>query len=550
MFHLNIWKINYTFTSITFTLPMRYLWQGTSLLALLFASQLSAQVPQVQLSNNFPEPGDGFDKILLLDNSYTAYLHFDKKAGIIVNMYDAQHKIAATDTVTSKLFDANALNDTEIDGIYEINNQVVLFLQQLVKYKPRLYRLILDGKSGQLVKEDQLGELPTILHRDVVVQDNFASHDFYVAKDPRSGYYAVAAFAGGELDRKETPGERVQVYQYSPDHQQIGHSTTYLPAADYPYHGYLDMTVHKDQVYLVTAPLRIRKNTKDTACMVAVSSIHDTEVKYQLLPYTTNMQDIHANIQYIPAAQKLVLLLTNATGKGTKNPGVDMTLSYLDAHTLEEYRHQPVMMDKISATWSGVPQQLVTGEDGTATLLLENTSLFSSGNANAWNNMHTNMNDIGILTLDSAGTVKSGIAQIKMQIANGLYDPMFLYRRKKGQWMFRNRIQALNTSPYLSFDYLTTAHGQYIIFNDYLAYLDPGGVYTDKKPLRYLTDANTVCYNSAGERMFLFGTPETYKGFYAMLGASDYKQEKSQYVTLLITRKGETKMANIAWVQF
>lgn len=539
---------------------MRYFWQGTSLLALLFASQLSAQVPQVQLSNNFPEPGDGFDKILLLDNNYTAYLHFDRKAGIIVNMYDASHQLSATDTVTGRLFDINALNDTEIDGIYEINSQVVIFLQQLVKMKPRLYRLILDGKTGQLVQEDQLGELPTIQHRDVVVQDNYASHDFYVAKDPRSGYYAVASFAGGELDRKESPGERIQIFRFSPDHQQIGHTTSYLPLTDYPYHGYLDMAVNKDQVYLVTVPLRIRKNAKDTSAMVAVSAIHGTEVKHQLLPYTANMQDIHANIKYIPASQKLILLLTNATGKGTKNPGVDMQLCYLDATTLEEYRHQPVTLDKISSyaqeklkytgNYTGVPQRMITTEDGKTTLLLENISLFNSGGTNTWNNMHTNMNDIGVTTLDSNGIVQSGIAQIKMQIANGLYDPLFLNRRKKGQWMFRNRIQALNTTPYLSFDYLPTAKGNYLLFNDYLAYLDPGGVYTDKKPLRYLTEANIVCYNAAGERLFLFGTPETYKGFYCMLGASDFRQERGQYVTILITRKGETRQANIAWVQF
>lgn len=539
---------------------MRYFWQGTSLLALLFASQLSAQVPPVQLSNQFPEPGDGFDKILLLDNKYTAYLHFDKKAGIIVNMYDASHQPAATDTVTGKLFDMNALNDTEIDGIYEINGQVVVFLQQLVKMKPRLYRLILDGQSGHLVQEDQLGELPTIQHRDVVVQDNYASHDFYVAKDPHSGYYAVASFAGGELDRRETPGERIQVLQFSPDHQQIGHSTSYLPLADYPYHGYLDMTVHKDQVYLVTAPLRIRKNPKDTSAMVAVSAVHGTEVRHQLLPYTANMQDIHANIQYIPASQKLILLLTNATGKGTKTPGVDMQLCYLDANTLEEYRHQPVVLDKISTyareklkyagNYTGVPQRMITTATGKTTLLLESVSLFNSGGTNTWNNMHTNMNDIGVAILDSNGVAQSGIAQIKMQIANGLYDPLFLNRRKKGQWMFRNRIQALNTTPYLSFDYLSTAMGDYLLFNDYLAYLDPGGVYTDKKPLRYLTEANAVCYNAAGERLFLFGTPETYKGFYCMLGASDFRQESGQYATILITRKGETRQANIAWVQF
>jgi hypothetical protein len=543
---------------------MKYFRQGSSLFALLFASQLSAQVPTVQLSNTFPEPGDGYDKILLLDNDYTAYVHFDRKTGVSINMYDPRHQPTVSETLTSKLFDANALNDTEIDGIYEINDQIVLFLQQLVKFKPKFYRLILDGKTGKLLQEDLLGELPTIQHRDVLVQDNYASHDFYIAKDPRSGYYTVAAFTGGELDRKENPGERIQLYQFSPAHQQIGHTTYYLPAADYPYHAYLDMTVNKEQTYLVTAPLRVRKNIKDSASMVAISTVMagDTAIRHQLLPYTSNMQDIHANIQYVPATDKLVLLLTNATGKGTKTPGVEMLISHLDAHTLAESSHGLVSLDKVSSyaqqqlkyttPYAGYPQRLVTNDDGSTTLLLENISQFTSG-TNSWNSMHTNMNDIGVLTFDKTGIPASGYAQIKMQIANGLYDPLFLYRRAKGQWIFRNRIQALNTTPFLSYEYLSTAHGTYILFNDYLQYLDPGGVYTEKKPMRYLAEANTVCYkvgDSNTEKLFLFGTPETYKGYYIMLGAGDFKQAKSQYVTMLFTRKGETKQANIAWIQF
>jgi hypothetical protein len=163
------------------------------------------------------------------------------------------------------------------------------------------------------------------------------------------------------------------------------------------------------------------------------------------------------------------------------------------------------------------------------------------------------MNNIGVRHIDTAGVDQSGYSLVKMQVANGVYEPLYLQRKQKGQWVFRNRIQALNTTPYLSFEYLPTAHGTYILFNDYLQYLDPGGTNTDKKPLRYLTEANIVCYrctDATQERLFLFGNPETFKGYYCMLGASDYQYDKSTYATIMITRKGEEKKACIAWVEF
>ncbi len=69
-------------------------------------------------------------------------------------------RLLATEVIRGKLWDAANLNDTEIDGIFAVNNQVVIFLQQLVKYKPNLYRLVLDGNNGKLIQEDKLGELP------------------------------------------------------------------------------------------------------------------------------------------------------------------------------------------------------------------------------------------------------------------------------------------------------------------------------------------------------------------------------------------------------
>lgn len=550
---------------------MKYSRTGIGLFCLLFASQTFAQVstkaPTVQLSPTFAEPGEGFDKIVLLPGGNTCYLHFDKKQGIVTTIYNDQRAVIAKENVKGQLWDASGLNDTEIDGIFAINEQVVIFLQQLIKYKPNLYRLVLDGNSGKLIKEDKLGELPTVLHRDVAVQDNFASHDFYVSKDPNSGYYAVASFAGGELQRKETPAERTQIQLFSPDHQLVKSSFYTAPSADYPYLAYLDMTVQgADKVYLATAALSsTRKPGKDTASLVVISALgkNDNAFLHTTLPYTANFTDVHASLQYAAGVNGIQVLLTTPNNQSEKAPVPATYLSYLDAGTLAFKSTRQMSTEKVSAfaqqkmkytgAYNGLPQALITHADGSSTVLLETMEQFASTGSNSWNKMHTNMNDIGVSEIDASGHEVSGYALVKMQIANGIYEPLYFHRKKKGQWIFRNRIQVLNTTPYLSYEYLPAKNATYIIFNDYLAYLDQGGTYTDKKPMRYLTEANTVCYrctDKGQERLFLFGTPETFKGYYCMLGASDYNEQKNLYATLMITRKGETRTACVAWVTF
>lgn len=549
---------------------MKYFRTGLGLFFLLFTghsfAQVPTQAPSVQLSPSFPEPGEGFDKIVLLPGGNTCYLHFDKKQGIVANIYNEQRAVTATEVIRGRLWDAADLNDTEIDGIYAINNQVVIFLQQLVKYKPNLYRLVLDGNSGKLVQEDKLGELPTVLHRDVAVQENFASHDFYVSRDPNSGYYAVASFAGGELQRKESATERVQILHFTPEHQLIRRSFYTVSENDYPYLSYMDMAVQGgEKVYLATVALNNRRALKDTSAVVVISSISkgDSSFVHTMLPYTANFTDVHASLQYASAVNGLQVLLTTTNNQSGKTAVPANYLNYLDAGTLAFKSSQILSNEKVTAfaqqkmkytaPYTGQAQALITQEDGSSTVLLESMEQFATSGSNAWNKLHTNLNDIGVSRIDASGHEQSGYAVVKMQVANGTYEPLYFHRKKKGQWFFRNRIQVLNTTPYLSYEYLPTPKATYIIFNDYLAYLDQGGTYQDKKPMRYLTEANTVCYrctDASQERLFLFGTPETFKGYYCMLGASDYDEKKYTYATIMITRKGEEKKACIAWVKF
>ncbi|WP_089911073.1 hypothetical protein [Chitinophaga rupis] len=520
-----------------------------------YGSALKAQVPKVTLSAAFPEPeADGWDKVVLLPNGNTCYLHFDKSKGIQSSLYNAARELTVSDVITGRQWDTRDMNDTEIDGVYAINGQVVIFLQQLIKYKPTLFRIVIDGTSGHLQQEDKIGELPTVLHREAFALNNLASHDFYVAKDPASGYYAVAFFAGGELQRKENAKERIQVMHFSPEHQLVNQAWYSLPdSSALPYYSYLDMAVQgKESVYLCTVGFNTKRNGLQAQSQVIVSVLKagQTEFQHQPLAYTANFGNAYASLQWVAATQRLQLLLVAAADAKAKPDERGCYLNYLDNNG-QLLQQNALPLDKL-ASYNGLPQMLTVQPDGSAIVQLEQMLQFTQGK-NVYNMQHTNLGDIGICSISAGGQADSGYVIPKMQVANGAFEPLYLQRQHRGTWMFRNRVAALNTTPYLSFDHIRTNHGDYTLFNDYLQALDRGGTFEARKPLRYLTEANTICYRyqkGQAERLFLFGNPQTDKAYYCMLGAADRNVQENSYATILVTRTGDDRKACIAWISF
>jgi hypothetical protein len=516
----------------------------------------AAQTPKVALSEAFPEPSaDGWDKLVLLPNGNTCYLHLDKNDGISVALYNEKKELVVSDKINGKQWDIRDMNDTEIDGVYEINGQVVIFLQQLIKYRPSLFRIVIDGKTGHWVQEDKIGELPTVLHREAVALQNLASHDFYVVKDPNSGYYAVAFFAGGELSRKENAAERIQVMHFSPTHELVNQAFYTLPDNAYTYFNFLDMAVEgKNSVYLCTVGFNTKRTEGAPQSQVLVSALKAGQQAFvhQPLDYTANFGGAYASLQWVPAVNRLQLFLAAAPEPRSKPEERRLFMNYLDPATCSLQLQRPLSTGLTAA--NAQPQLLSVAADGSALLQFEQMQQFSQAQGkNIYNMMHTNLNDIRVCSINAQGEADSGYVISKMQVANGAFGPLYLQRKNRGTWVFRNRIAALNTTPYLSFDLVHTSHGDYTFFNDYIQHLDRGGTFEDKKPLRYLAEANTICYRydkGVGERLFLFGTPMTDKAYYCMLGASDRSMAGDQYATILITRTAAGKKAQIAWITF
>lgn len=540
---------------------MKYLRWPVLFGALLISSLVTAQVPVVTLGPDFSEPGDGWDKLMQLKNGNTVYLHFSKKDGLLVNIYDTARALKVADTVHTQLWNAADLESTEIDGIFEINGQPVIFLQQLVKYNPVMYRLVLDAETGRLLREDKLGELPSVQHRSVFIDDNLATHDMYVEKDANSDYYAVALFSGTPIQKIDSVRERIRVLHFSPAHELINSGWFYIPDSSYSYFSYINMAVRgKEKVYLGTVGFNAKRKEGDAGAKVLFSMLSPDSATFahEVLDYTVGYGNVGGNIQVAGAQVRMLLYISSKQKEGYTG----IMMNTFQAATGKLKKHVQLSFPELSRNmqqnlnykeeYKGTPQRLHLNEDGSSTLLMESFSFFKQGNSQL-NKLHTNLGDIGITLLDTAGRENATLAVSKYQVITGVCEPFQLQRRGKSEWVFRNKIAALNTNTWLSYDYIPVPGVSFVLFNDYLQYLDTGGQDKVRKPLKFAADANFVCYrfyNGKMERLFLFGMPEVTKGYACMMGAANYNAQTRMYATVLISRKGLEKKANIAWIKF
>ena len=102
------------------------------LLALLCTGFLPshAQFKQIAEGPKFDEPEEGFAKILQLKNGNTFYIHITPNDGIKVRVYDVDHKEKAVKTSSPAYEDLVIDNRDDVRGIFEINNDVLVFINK------------------------------------------------------------------------------------------------------------------------------------------------------------------------------------------------------------------------------------------------------------------------------------------------------------------------------------------------------------------------------------------------------------------------------------
>lgn len=206
---------------------------------------LHAQLLSAGESPVFKEPESGYGRLLKMKNGNTVFVQITPKDGIYVDIYDQHYKPIVQ---THEHMSFGNLKGSCVNAIFETNGDIAVFISEVEARQPILYRIILDGRSGRMKRDEKLAET---IHYPYLDQPFIPEYkpvsSFFIRKDPGSDHYAMVMLHANDRSVKAN----LEVIWYNGAHKEI--SRAYYQAKESPFKNinYLDMAVFgEDQVCL------------------------------------------------------------------------------------------------------------------------------------------------------------------------------------------------------------------------------------------------------------------------------------------------------------
>lgn len=560
------------------------------MVALLAAfTQLTAQQFKIEKSQPFEEPEFGWNKLLQLKNGNTFFFHSTRRDGIEVTVYNKQRKQISTRTLESALWDVGKMKHSKIVGLHEINGEPVLFVVQADDRQPTLYRMRINPNTGSKMNEAKMGNLPKIgaFAGYAVAFGNVDMPEIIVEKDPNSNCYAVIYFDGFAKEGNA----RIRVVHYDGTHKQLNTANYFAPENKYKFLRYIGAVVDSNKrVYMAAYGFNGKINEdKNPAVIVSRLNAGESTFLHTVIKVSNDFNDTKSVMLYNRNTNRIQLLTATFTKENTpmweraywtgasfevfgKRKMYCLTmLSYFDAETLNTISVKPLAGSKIDAygkqninkdyNYGGVPLNMVLNKDNTTTVLLEDIthidqSTTSTATSSGRVHYKTKLGPVGISELSEDGTEINGYAISKKQIADGTLPILYMAGRSNGIFGYPTApgTSTTNNNDFLSYDYIYTDKGRYVIFNDLPKNSDKDEDEERRKAVAYVSKTNTMCYKLGDpkiEKFFLFGEPANDdKSVFSYIASSDFNKDINTYATMIVERDGRDKNAKIAWVSF
>ncbi len=515
---------------------------------LLFCFALHAQFKKLAESPLFEEPEDGFAKILQMKDGSTLFFHIKKKEGVDVQVYDADHKQKASKHFEPKFGD---LKKAEINAIFEVSGDAVLFISDAEDKIPTLYRLIIDGKTGSLKNESKIAEL-----NKSKIGQGFASAKgyvpgFFVRNDPNSNTYALALMNTFENDKDK----KIEIVFYGADNQEISRAYYNSPDDRYKYMEYIDMAVIGKEKICVLADAFNTKSIKGRSSELVIATLNagSKEVVLDELNFAKNMIVKWGLVRYNPIPKRILLLAVGQSEDGSAgfesflasiNPE-QRTLESATAAYPQQASQKNMELFGNKKPFTGLPQNLFINGDGTYSIIFEEMAIYSSNYSSS-----TNLGNIAVSKLDADNKEISSCLIPKDQMIQSTYLLPFYHSRREGS------AQVLYLgNQFKSFAYLNGKAKSYVLFND----IERNGESIKKgKVTRVFSVGECDGYyfdvtgnNVLPERKFVFPTSKDNSAHnLGLFAISDYDRERNIYITLKLVKEGRReKNVQLVWLQ-
>lgn len=206
--------------------------KGLLILLLNLIFPFLAFAGSTQLSEPIDIPSTGWNKVLQVSNGNTLLFHFEPRKAIVVKLFDKDRKEIASTRFLGKIIDNNALERSEIHGIYEIGGQAVIFISQAVLNSETLVRICFDINTGKLIEEQKI----------ISSKSYKQNYEFSLVRNSLAGGYAVFCMLDLETNFKDFPHMEI----FDEKHNQVRSVKLDLQAKDYDYINHINTCMGND----------------------------------------------------------------------------------------------------------------------------------------------------------------------------------------------------------------------------------------------------------------------------------------------------------------
>jgi hypothetical protein len=499
---------------------------------LLTTGQVFAKV-SVSFSDYFEDPNDWNHQLFICKNGNTFYFK-STYTELDVKVYDRSHKLINDEAVPAETMIGVRKDNYDVLGVYEVNNQMMVFLRTKKRHAYTLYRILFDAGDGKLVKAETLYTLkPSDSYGNTIMQ--FESSDFYISQDATTEDYCILLFNGFSRDEDRA----IEAVVYNNKHEIINRGKIEGPAAKGVLIHFGGLCLFNRKVFVGTNQFDGRgpKTVPYYLSVLNPDSKAFTSKQLEIKPYYFNNRCTFA---YNPGTDKLEIVITSLQ-PGRKvglyyvnsalffvNP-YDLTLSFgenLSCKKLDYFCHRQLGMTE---GFVGIPEKMIIEPDFTTTLVYDGSSMtVQYGQAVAADA------GIGILHLDTAGNEVDGYVAV---------------RRQKTSTGAGGGNIALK---YFGYNYFSAEGKEYLIYNDIPENVEKP-LNEAPHPMSSIGDANAILHQLEHEKIesaYLFGIPERKRQtMFIVTNCSCYDPASGTYATIVVDKK-EGKKGKIAWVSF
>lgn len=519
----------------------------------------------------FKEPGRGRGKIFQLKNGNTVFIQiFTDEDDIEFRMYGPNHK-QKVEKFIKPAYEKDRLKHPSTRGMFENNGKIIYFVCGYDDKIPVLFRLIIDANTGELEKEEKIGELIKSSfgkeYTFALVSPNIPvpTPDFYFKKDDNSNNYAIVLMNIFGND----PNKHLEIILYNADNKEIARSYYPTPKEKYKFLNYIDMVVMGDQKVEVLAKAstsdNLWKRNVDQELVLAELVKGSSKAVLTELPAIDLVSGDDKNnanfyfglMSYNPVTNKIMLVASHEDHDDKHNvytnnlitfdpdkKKIDKTLEL----TMDQVNKKAIELFGKKRPYTGAPQNIYINADGSYSIAFEAMRTMGGGSKNGYPFTFSIPGHIAISNYDKTD---------KLTGSTLIPADYFLFDEVVRPFSMLSKQNSTHTTlfgdgdEFKFFNYLCAKDKSYIMVND-VADNAEDMLKGDVTTIRGVADCDAFYYDILDsdilpKRKFIFGQPERKKHVMHLPSIASYDAATNVYVTLKLDM--DNKKYKLVWMQ-